>query len=111
VDSNEYPQTTPDDELVLELTHNPEPLDPEPLDPEPRGGTAQDYQWYEPGLFARLTQNRALIVLLIIAFLVLVIGPSLFYILNPPRPRPPIPVRGQGFPAFNTPLPEKRTNS
>jgi hypothetical protein len=101
VDSNEYPQSTPDDELVLEVT----------MDPEPYVGAAQDYQWYEPGLFARLTQNRALIVLLIIAFLVLVIGPSLFYILNPPRPRPPLPIRGQGFPALGAPLPEKRSAS
>jgi hypothetical protein len=102
VDSNDYRQTTSDQELVPEGT-----LDREPLDREPQVATAQDYQWYEPGLFARLTQNRALILLLIIAFLVLVIGPSLFYILNPPRPRPPLPVRGQGIPALNVPVPEK----
>ena len=55
--------------------------------------------------FARLSHNRGLLILLIIAFLLLVIGPSLFYILNPPRPRPPLPVRGQGIPAMNAPAP------
>ncbi len=72
--------------------------------PVPGSNPDDDYQWYRPGLFARLTQNRALLILLIVAFLVLVIGPSLFYILNPPRPRPPLPVRGRGIPALVAPI-------
>ncbi len=106
MESHDYPQTTPDDEVALELA-----LNPEPLDYERQVGAAPDYQWYEPGLFARLTQNRALIVLLIVAFLVLVIGPSLFYILNPPRPRPPLPVRGRGIPALNAPVLDQAASS
>jgi hypothetical protein len=92
VDSDEYPQIAPDNEGVLDATLNQE----SPDDPSALQG---DYQWYEPGLFSRLAANKPLIILLVIAFLLLVIGPSLFYVFNPPRPKPPIPVRGQGFPA------------
>ena len=47
---------------------------------------------YGPGLFSRLAENRAVVILLVIAFLALVIGPSLYYVLHrepeQPKPRP-----------------------
>ena len=48
-----------------------------------------DDEAYEPGLFARLTANRLLVIVLVIAFLLLVLSPWLYYLLNPPHPRPP----------------------
>lgn len=89
-----------EDDFVLELTYNP----PEPEDPGP-----EEFQWYEPSFFRKLASNRPLVILLIVAFLVLVVGPSLFYLFNPPRPRPPRPVRGQGIPALSEPQAETLT--
>ncbi len=102
MNSDEYQQTARESEFVAELTHNPESLEELPA--------AEDYQWYRPSVWTRLATNKPLIILLIIAFLVLVIGPSLFYVLNPPRPRPPRPVPGQGIPAQNAPAPDWTTS-
>jgi hypothetical protein len=100
VNPDEYQQTAPESEFVAEL-----PLDPESFEELP---SAADYQWYRPSVWTRLATNKPLIILLIIAFLVLVIGPSLFYVLNPPRPRPPRPVPGQGFPAQKAPESDRK---
>ena len=82
VDWNEFTEMTEED-LDLGYTLDPEPLEDEGLD------FAGDDEAYEPGLFARLTANRLLVIVLVIAFLLLVLSPWLYYLLNPPHPRPP----------------------
>ncbi len=103
MESSNYPPAPAEDGYAVEP---PVGVDPFAF---PAAEQSDDYQWYKPSLIARLSHNRGLLILLIIAFLLLVIGPSVFYILNPPRPRPPLPVRGQGIPAINAPAPEWRT--
>ena len=96
MDSDGHPQITPEPDPVLGLTYGPEP-DQRIVAAAP---PPDEYEWYDPGFFARLTGNRPLIILLIIAFLILILGPSLFYVLNPPRPRPIKRLPGQGIPAM-----------
>lgn len=55
---------------------------------------------YEPGFFARLTANPWLVILLVVAFLLLVLSPWLYYALYPPRPRPPEPIERRGLPVL-----------
>lgn len=82
MDPNEH-LDTPDEELSLESAFNPEWLQDDELDP------VQEDEPYEPGFFARLTAKRPLVFLLVIAFLLLILAPWLYYVLNPPHPRPP----------------------
>jgi hypothetical protein len=94
MDDNQLTQTPPRDDYAITVLYRPEPV--RPPEPEP----AKEWEWYAPSFFSRLAENRPLVIFLIIAFLVLVVGPSLFYVFNPPRPRPPLPVRGRGFPTL-----------
>ncbi len=87
----------------LEGPFNPEWLQDDELDPllkdEP----------YEPGFFARLTARRPLVILLVIAFLLLILAPWLYYLLNPPHPRPPRQVPGRVITVLNEKGPLQRT--
>ncbi len=91
---DDYPYMQPDERYPIGSEAVPEFAEYEVARPT---GT-DDYEWYRPGLFARLAASKTLIIVLIIAFVLLVVGPSLFYIFNPPKPRPPLPVHGQGIP-------------
>jgi len=94
VDPNEHVDT-PDEQLVLEDAFNPEWLRDDDLDP------LLEDEPYEPGFFARLTARRPLVILLVIAFLLLILAPSLYYLLNPPHPRPPRQVPGRVITVLN----------
>ena len=94
MDPNEH-LDTPGEELVLEDAFDPEWLLDDQVDP------VQEDEPYEPGFFARLTARRPLVVLLVIAFLLLILAPWLYYLLNPPHPRPPHQVPGRVITVLN----------
>jgi hypothetical protein len=96
VDREDSPQdTSPDEGYVLELTVSSD----DAADPDAK---QDDLQWYEPSVWSRLAVSRPLVILLVIAFLALVIGPSLIWAFHrdpePPKPKP-TPVRG--YPALH----------
>ena len=93
---------TPDGDLVPE-----DAVDPEWLQEDEPSFIDEDER-YEPGFFARLTANRLLVVILVIAFLLLILAPWLYYALNPPHPRPPRQVPRRVFPVLNEKGPLQR---
>lgn len=46
-----------------------------------------------PSLFARLARSRTLVIVVILAFLLLILGPSLYWIFHRPDLRRPAPTR------------------
>ena len=94
MDPNEFSRP-PEADLVLGSASDPE----SPEEYEPTFDEENDR--YEPGFFARVTMNRPLVILLVIAFLLLVLAPWLFYALNPPHPRPSRPVPRRVYPTLN----------
>ena len=83
------PDHLPDPESLLEGYSDPA------FHPE------EDDEVYEPSFFARLTANRLLIIVLVVAFLLLILGPWLYYLLNPPEPRPPRQIPRRAIPVLN----------
>ena len=92
--------------MPAEEYHVPDhPPDPESLldghpDPAVDPGEEDD-DAYEPSFFARLTANRLLVIVLVVAFLLLILGPWLYYLLNPPEPRPPRQIPRRAIPVLN----------
>lgn len=89
MDSKKYSQLSFDQDFVLEMTFGaPAVVEWTPAVIKP------EYEWYRPGFFTRLTSSRPMVIALVIAFVLFILGPSLFWLLNPPHAAAPKPVGG-----------------
>ncbi len=100
MNSKDYSQLSFDQDWVLEITYGA----PKVAEWTP-AVVKQEYEWYRPSLITRLSTSRPMLITLVVAFLLLVLGPSLFWLLNPPHAAAPKPVGG--IPVRSAPAPQK----